>query len=92
VTLHACRLTGRAYPLLITGRQASDISETRQPGVLTDRGLPSGEGHLVFPHRNDSEGPGSTSYLAHRSDIRRVRTETMPLKSVSDQPGVAWRG
>jgi hypothetical protein len=79
VTMHKVRLRGKVYPHTLTDEQANDLwGAGHLDRVLEEHGLPSAVGHHVFPYHNDSEAPGSVSYLAHRSAIDSQGTETLP--------------
>lgn len=77
VTVHKAWLRGRVYPHVLTDEVANDIWGTGYVREI-DEGLPSGQGYHIFPYRNDSEDPGSISYLAQRAAIHVVGTESIP--------------
>lgn len=77
VTVHTAWLRGRVYPHVLTDEQVNDIWGTGYVREI-DEGLPSGQGYHIFPYRNDSEDPGSISYLAQRSAIHVIGTESIP--------------
>lgn len=78
-TMLAVRLSGKVYPHMLSDRVANQVSSkvVMDPFHGVNRLHPEhGEDYDIFPYENDAEDPGSTSYVARSTAVRKIATRT----------------